>query len=117
MAHTRRWTSWGLCALVAGVFGVADAEAEPLSPRAQALFGQTCAVCHVKPGLGVPVLGVEADWIERRGRGIDALVASTVRGVGQMPPLGTCGACTESDLRALVGFLAGLDPAETEGAP
>ena len=87
-----------------------DPEAVELTPRQGRLFSQACAHCHLVPNIGVPVLGVDADWAERRARGFDSMLANTVNGVGDMPPLGTCGACVEADFRALLAFLSGLEP-------
>lgn len=87
-----------------------DPEGFELTPRQGRLFSQACAHCHLVPDIGVPVLGVDADWTERRARGFDSMLANTVNGVGNMPPLGTCGACVEADFRAMVAFLSGLEP-------
>ncbi len=82
-----------------------------LAPELASTYQAACAPCHARPGVGAPLTGSAADWSERRARGIDALVASTVEGVGGMPPLGTCGLCSEDDLRALVSYMAFV-PAE-----
>ena len=43
---------------------------------------------------------------------------NTVNGVGNMPPLGSCSACTEADFRALIAFMARLpDPRGRGGYP
>ncbi len=93
---------------------------EPLIGERQArIFQQACAHCHVRPGIGVPVLGDAGEWAGRREQGFETLVAHTVEGYAGMPPLGTCSFCTEDDLRRLVAFIAGyasLQAAE-EGAP
>ncbi|MEN8162465.1 MAG: c-type cytochrome [Myxococcota bacterium] len=93
------------------------AEKSMLGEREARLFQQACAHCHLQPGLGAPVLGDDAAWEERRAQGVETLLANTVRGVRDMPPLGTCGGCTEDDLRRLVAFLAGLPPPTEEAAP
>ena len=88
---------------------------EPEPPAAIALsdanartYQAACATCHARPGIGAPVTGVEADWRERRAQGLDVLLVHTVEGFRGMPPLGTCGLCSEADLRALVAYMAGL---------
>jgi cytochrome c5 len=104
--------------MVAGAMTLAlaaTAQGPALGEREKRLFQQACAHCHLKPGLGVPLVGDDAGWAERRAQGFEALLANTVRGVRDMPPLGTCGACTEDELRRLVAFVAGL-PVTTEGA-
>jgi cytochrome c5 len=120
----RRRASWLAAALVcaagpAFVCAASPAFAEPpaLGERQQRLFQQACAHCHLVPGLGVPVVGDEAAWEERRQRGFESMLANTVNGVRNMPPLGTCGACTEDDLRRLVAFLAGLPRVPEPTAP
>lgn len=79
-----------------------------LSERETRVFQQICAQCHAQPGLGVPVIGDEAEWQLRRAKGIDRLLANTIEGWLDMPPLGTCSFCSEQELRRLVAFLAGL---------
>ena len=94
--------------LLFGSVTVAHAGAT-LPPRQARIHQQICATCHTRPGLGIPLLGDEAAWAPRRARGLDALVETTVRGVGGMPPLGTCSFCTREDLDVLVAYLAGLE--------
>jgi cytochrome c5 len=110
--HARRPIALALaCAIVLAACG----ESEP-APRAvialsdanARTYQAACATCHARPGIGAPVTGVEADWRERRERGLDALLVHTVDGYRGMPPLGTCGLCSEADLRELVRYMAGL---------
>lgn len=113
-----------IAALAGLVLGLAswasaiDSSPSVLTLRQSKLFSQACADCHLREGVSVPVLGEDADWEKRRARGFESLLASTINGVGNMPPLGTCSACTEDDFRALISFLARLpDPkAGAEGA-
>ncbi|HTO70170.1 MAG TPA: c-type cytochrome [Myxococcota bacterium] len=65
-----------------------------------------CATCHARGGTGAPLVGDEQAWRRRRAQGFEVLVAHTVNGWRGMPPLGTCGACSEADLRALVAYVA-----------
>jgi cytochrome c5 len=108
----------GLCVLLASLAARAEEPPElALTSRQGRLFAQACAHCHLRPGIGVPVLGVDADWAERRDRGFDSLLANSIDGLANMPPLGTCGACSEADFRALVSFLSRLaDPGGTHEA-
>ena len=86
------------------------ASAEPLSERGAELFRASCASCHLHAETGAPMAGDAEAWDATRG--FDALLESAINGVRHMPPLGMCGACTESDLRELVAFLSGVpDPA------
>jgi len=79
-----------------------------LSERETYVLGALCGRCHVRPGIDVPLVGDAAEWDVRRRQGLDALVEHTVLGVRGMPPLGTCGFCTEDELRRLAAFMAGL---------
>ena len=71
-------------------------------------YQAACASCHARPGIGAPLTGVAADWRERRAQGLDALLVHTVDGYRGMPPLGTCGLCSEQDFRALIRYMAAL---------
>ena len=108
------WRALAFVALACGVVAVSVAAAAPagervsLSPRQARVFQEICAVCHAWPGIGVPVVGDEAEWKPRRAKGFDTLLANTVNGFGGMPPLGTCSFCSEEDLRQLVSFVAGF---------
>jgi cytochrome c5 len=80
----------------------------PLAPELARTYQAVCATCHARPGIGAPLTGVDGDWSERREKGLDALLVSTVQGVGGMPPLGTCGLCSVADFRALIRVMAGV---------
>ena len=109
MSHQRVFVRAGL---VAAAILVAGSPAEPEQPilgkRQARIFQQACAHCHVRPGIGVPLVGDSVAWEERRSKGFEVLLANTVSGIGGMPPLGTCSFCTEEDFRRLVAFVAGL---------
>jgi cytochrome c5 len=99
------------CAAACGAPAPAS-DSVALREELAATYQAACAPCHARPGIGAPLAGDEADWSERRARGLDALLASTVAGVGGMPPLGTCGLCSEDDLRELIAYMALLPPPE-----
>ncbi len=100
-----------LCSVLADAVSAGPPAA--LGPREARIFQLVCAQCHLRPALGIPQLGDAAAWRERSARGEASLLANSVDGVGGMPPLGTCGFCSEEDLRLLARFLAGL-PLEGE---
>ena len=93
------------------VAGLEASAADVLTDRQSRALEQVCAQCHLAPGLGVPMLGDDRAWETRRQKGLEVLVHNTVVGLGNMPPLGTCGFCTEADLRALAAFMAGMPAA------
>ena len=99
--------------LLALCVAACSAEREPAAPIALSdanarAYQSACASCHSRPGIGAPLTGVDADWRERREQGLDALLVHTVDGFRGMPPLGTCGLCSEDDLRELIRYMAGL---------
>ena len=97
--------------LVLFVTAAAGAAADDLTPRQARLFQVTCAACHVRPDTGAPLVGQADAWGSERG--LETLLRNTVDGVGRMPPLGGCGACSEADLRALIRFMAGIAEPES----
>lgn len=99
-------------ALLAGLCAC-DPEREPaqaivLSDANARTYQAACATCHARPGIGAPVTGVDDDWRERRAQGLDTLLVHTVDGYLGMPPLGSCGLCSEADFRELIRYMAGL---------
>lgn len=85
---------------------VALAGGHTTAPDGKTVFDTHCANCHTG-GFGgffsgAPKVGKAADWAELLPKGIDALYASTVAGVGGMEPRGGCTACTDAELRAAV---------------
>lgn len=81
-----------------------------LSPDAARAYQTACASCHARPGTGAPLVGDDHTWAKRSAQGANVLLAHTVNGYRGMPPLGTCGLCSEAELRALVAYMAGLPP-------
>jgi cytochrome c5 len=83
----------GVTVLAASAAGAADGKE---------IYAKTCAVCHNNMP---PKLGDKAAWGPRIKAGTDALVASTIKGKGAMPPNGGNKSLTEADIRAAVEYL------------
>lgn len=102
---------------------VAATPAEPVAPAAapvaaapaaatvaagagagEALYKQACAVCHIAGVAGAPKFGDKAAWAPRVANGVDALVASVLKGKGAMPPKGGS-AASEADIKSAVEFM------------
>ncbi len=75
-------------------------------PAVQRLYDQTCKSCHSVPGTGAPQTGDRAAWEPRVARGMDTLLNHTIGGLRGMPPLGSCGDCSEADFTALIRYMA-----------
>ena len=118
-----------LVVLAAAVAGCAERPAEPTSeeeagtgPAPQAfadaeltaevmgLWSRSCILCHVHGEANAPRVGDAEAWAPRLAQGEDVLLARTVEGYNDMPPLGYCMACEREDFRALIRFMAGGTP-------
>lgn len=87
--------------------GAPAASAAPASAAhpGEGTYNKFCISCHGMGAAGAPRKGVAADWAERRDKGMDALVASTVNGLNAMPPMGMCRQCSEDDIRDAVVYM------------
>lgn len=83
----------------------AAAPAAAVAGAGEALYKQTCQVCHGAGIAGAPKLGDKAAWAPRLAAGIDAVYAIAVSGKGAMPPRGGSQA-SDADLRAAVEYMA-----------
>jgi cytochrome c5 len=82
----------------------AVAAAAPAAGGGEALYKQTCAVCHAAGVAGAPKLGDKAAWAARVGLGLDGLTASAIKGKNAMPPKGGSTA-SDADIKAAVGYM------------
>ena len=79
----------------------------PSDTKLAALYTQSCKACHTVADSGAPLAGDAEAWEPRWKKGVQALVQSTVRGMGAMPPGGQCFACSAGDYEKLIRFMAG----------
>jgi cytochrome c5 len=79
----------------------------PISSEAMAQWARNCALCHVRGEGGAPVLGDADAWAPRIAQGDEVLLAHTLEGLNNMPPLGYCMDCEEADFRQIITFLSG----------
>ena len=84
-----------------------SAALKPSDARIAGLYEQSCRSCHTVADTGAPLAGDRTLWDIRWAKGEDALLASTVQGLGGMPAGGQCFACSQGDYRALIRFMAG----------
>ena len=96
----------GLSFAAAAVMG-APGEAARQTPDDEVLrkWSRSCALCHVNGNGGAPRLGQAEDWRPRLEKGRETLLAHTVEGFNNMPPLGYCMACEREDFLALIDFM------------
>ena len=70
----------------------------------EAVYKQACSACHAVGAAGAPKSGDKAAWAPRIKKGEDALVASAIKGIGNMPPKGGNASLTEAQIRAAVAY-------------
>jgi cytochrome c5 len=70
----------------------------------EALFKQTCVVCHGAGVAGAPKFGDKAAWAPRIKQGLDTLVQNAIHGKGAMPPRGGSSA-SDAEVRAAVEYM------------
>ncbi len=107
LVRKQNFSRWVVGGLVSFALIPAQVCAQP-SNRQMQLLANNCVQCHTRPGIGAPVMGSAEDWLVAVKRGEDAMLVNVVHGLGGMPPLGYCSACTEEDFRVLIRFLAGI---------
>jgi cytochrome c5 len=88
----------------------APAAAAPAAVAGGARSGQdvyqaSCFACHGTGAAGAPKVGDAGAWGPRVAKGIDGLMNSALNGLNAMPPRGTCGNCSDDDLKAAVEYM------------
>ena len=89
-----------LCAILlmgfaAGAFATAEEK-----------YNKYCVTCHASGVANAPKFGDAAAWEPRLAKGMDALVESTTKGMGAMPPKGICMECTPEDFKAIIEYMS-----------
>lgn len=86
-----------LSLLIAAPLAQADVEQQ---------YNASCTFCHSTGAAGAPKTGDQAAWAPRLEKGMDALVESARNGIGGMPPMGMCNACTDEDFKSLIEYMS-----------
>ncbi|XAH24186.1 c-type cytochrome [Xylophilus sp. GW821-FHT01B05] len=71
----------------------------------EALYKQTCQMCHAAGVAGAPKFGDKAAWAPRLADGIDGMTKIAIQGKGAMPPRGGSQA-SDADMHAAVEYMA-----------
>ena len=80
---------------------------EGLDPAVLAKWQTSCALCHIDGNGGAPRIQEPDDWTTRSNKSKDQLLQSTIEGLNNMPPLGYCMSCEETDFLAMIDFMIG----------
>lgn len=101
-----------VCAALFATANFADNEPLQLAAlsdgfNAETTYMASCFACHSTGAAGAPKVGpgnAEA-WAPRLEKGMDAVVANSIKGLNAMPPKGLCFNCTDDDLRAVIEYM------------
>ena len=74
------------------------------------VYGKFCTACHGSGLLNAPKTGDSAAWSARADAagGLDGLLKHAISGINAMPPKGTCGDCSDDELKAAIQHMSGL---------
>ncbi|MEE4186465.1 MAG: c-type cytochrome [Gammaproteobacteria bacterium] len=103
---TRALAAAALLTLTGTVSAGGHSEAGPVGKE---VYETSCANCH-SGGFGgfftgAPKVGKQSDWQPLIAKGVDALTATTIAGIGKMAARGGCEACSDADIRAAVEYM------------
>lgn len=85
------------------IAGAQAASAAASGPRSGAdVYTKSCVACHSSGVLGAPKLQDAADWAPRLEQGFDTVLQNAINGIKAMPPKGTCGDCSDDEIKAAI---------------
>ncbi|MFM2058534.1 MAG: hypothetical protein RLY71_2919 [Pseudomonadota bacterium] len=106
-----KWRVRSLLAMLAAAAGLATvvlpAAAQSGAAAGKSIYEGTCSACHASGVANAPKFGDVAAWTERLKPGLDALVASAVKGRGVMPPRGGNPKLDDAALKDAITYMAG----------
>jgi hypothetical protein len=94
-------------------------QAQPAPRSGEEIVKLQCIKCHGSGVNGAPKIDDRAAWAPRMRQGLQATVASAIKGHGKMPPRGKLADLTDAELRAaiLYMFYPGATAANAPAAP
>lgn len=69
---------------------------------ADEIVAKHCSACHEAGLGGAPKLTDKDAWAPRIAKGVDAMAQTVLSGKGAMPPKGTCGSCSDEEIKAAI---------------
>jgi cytochrome c5 len=69
------------------------------------VYSSACIACHASGVAGAPKVGDTGAWQARAEKGVDALLSNAENGLNAMPPKGTCGDCSQEELKAAINYM------------
>ena len=69
------------------------------------VYNATCTACHSLGVAGAPKTGDKAAWETRLAQGMDALLGSSVKGKGAMPPKGGNVGLSDDEVKGAIEYM------------
>jgi len=69
------------------------------------IWDEVCLGCHDTGMMDAPLAGSAAFKDRLAKKGMDKLVENAIKGLNDMPPMGSCGDCSEAEIRAAIKFM------------
>jgi len=69
------------------------------------VYQMNCFACHGTGAAGAPMLGDSEAWDARMEKGMEAVMANAINGVGAMPARGICMSCSDDELQQVVEYM------------
>ena len=94
-------------AVLGAVLAVGTASTGMAQERSgEEIYNNYCSTCHQIGAAGAPKLDATEEWqsrIDERGR--EGLYENSINGFKGMPPKGTCGDCSDAEMKASVDYM------------
>jgi cytochrome c5 len=91
--------------LVSGTLAADLAQAQAKERTGEQIVKQQCIKCHGSGVSGAPKIDDRAAWSKRMGNGLQATVASAMKGHGKMPARGGIANLSDTELRAAILYM------------
>jgi cytochrome c5 len=92
--------------IVAAAPAAAAAPAKASATRTgEQVYNASCQACHATGAAGAPKLGDKAAWSPRIKQGMDTLMTHALNGFNAMPARGTCGNCSDEEIKSAIEFM------------
>lgn len=107
-----RFVSAALVGAALLVSGNAFAGAKYDAAAGKPVYDASCAMCHKTGMMGAPKVGDKAAWASHISKGMDAMVANSIKGYkgpkGSMPAKGGNAKLTDQQVGNAVAYMVGL---------
>ena len=76
------------------------------------IYGTYCTACHTTGVLGAPKKGDAPAWSAKLAAAgaYNKLLSNAIKGIGAMPPKGTCMDCSDDEISTAIEYMSGLKP-------